>query len=130
GAGGGRKKAGFAEMVQQNAVHVRQHDGVIGPRDLLIQHGDFESGGTHHCGETLLASQQFLMVDNVYFAGQDGVELMLTGAAYPGVGNMAGHTRADGGRLNDLVDPGVMALQAYHFASSLRMDYVEFSMVA
>jgi hypothetical protein len=76
-------KRGVAEVIEQDAVAVGQHDGVARAGQLLVQVRHLDLGDGLDIGEALLALLQFDRRDHFRFGATARIELVFVEAAHP-----------------------------------------------
>ena len=112
------REAGIAEIIQQHAVAVGEHDGVIGFGDLLEQGCHLTLCGKQDGDKLFLALQQLLLFDHVEFPGQCRVELVFVRAADPRIHDVARNMQRCRRRcMDDLANAGAVTVHAYHLVS-------------
>jgi len=80
---GGMGKSGVAEVIEQHAFAVGEHDGVAGAGQLLVQVRHLDLGHRLHVGEARLAFLQFDRGDDLGLGAGTGVELVIVQTSDP-----------------------------------------------
>jgi len=112
-SGPGRRmgKGRVAEVIEQDAFAVGQHDGVTRAGELLVQVGHLDLGDGLHIGQAFLALLQFDGRDHFRFGAAAGGELVFVETPDPGPGDPV----ASGPVVRDpVVDDRMDALDVFH----------------